>query len=204
MKLTRVASEDKQWSVPNTQESSSHCAHTAACAHIPADNPPKSSEESLRSDEVPNDSEVLSDNEDRSDTREVSYDVMESYGSYISSATGCIEYHKILALRPTDQSVQIQLQQWALKYQVSHTSLNSLLSVLKQNYNGSLPTDARTLLSTPVNQSLQIKNTCGGQYYQFGLLKAINKFLSIHFSLRYPHFFLWALGYQRFFLRGNK
>lgn len=71
-----------------------------------------------------------------------------------------------------------QLRQWAVEYQISHTALNSLLAILRKNYDTSLPLDARTLLLTPAKESSLIKNICGGQYYHFGLYKAVNDFLS--------------------------
>lgn len=31
-------------------------------------------------------------------------------------------------------SAQVQLQQWVVNYQISHTSFSSLLAILRQNY----------------------------------------------------------------------
>lgn len=77
-----------------------------------------------------------------------------------------------------DEARAQQFRQWAVENQISHTALNSLLVILRQNYDASLPMDARTLLKTPANQSSLIKNMCGSQYYHFGLYKAVCDFLS--------------------------
>lgn len=57
-----------------------------------------------------------------------------------------------------DEARAQQLRQWAVENQISHTALNSLLAIFRQNYDVSLPMDAWTLLKTPANQSSLIKN----------------------------------------------
>lgn len=56
-------------------------------------------------------------------------------------------------------SIESSLQEWALNFNISHTALNSLLSILskrKCKACTSLPKDARTLLQTPRNVSLTV------------------------------------------------
>lgn len=80
------------------------------------------------------------------------------------------------------ENAQSQLLQWAVDNQITHTAINSLLTILKLNYDASLPSEARTLLKTPVNQTSLITQKCGGQYYHFGLLKTIDKYETRHTS----------------------
>lgn len=65
--------------------------------------------------------------------------------------------------------------------------MNSLLTILKQNYDVSLRSDAHTLLKTPVSQTSLITEKCGGQYYHFGLLKAIDNYVTRHSSKESIH-----------------
>ena len=86
---------------------------------------------------------------------------------------------------PVDsESAQSQLRQRAVDNQISRTAISSLLTILKQNYDACLPSDAHTLLKTPVNLTSLIKEKCGGQYYHFGLVKAIDNFVSRHITAR--------------------
>lgn len=77
-----------------------------------------------------------------------------------------------------EPSTQEMLREWAVKFKVPHNSLNSLLRILQSKYDASLPSDARTLLKTPINLSSSIKEIAGGQYYHFGLLRALDNYIS--------------------------
>lgn len=63
------------------------------------------------------------------------------------------------------------LAQWALQHNVPHSTLNHLLSILKESYSLDLPSDARTLLKT--ERSIVTKCVEPGHYYHFGLKNSI-------------------------------
>lgn len=67
----------------------------------------------------------------------------------------------------------LKLQKWAIDKNVSHSTLNSLLSILRAEpgYNY-LPKDARTFLKTP-NDTLG-KKLGSGLYYYFGIKNTLN------------------------------
>lgn len=66
------------------------------------------------------------------------------------------------------------LTSWAVKENIAQASLRSLLKEIKQytcvTCHYDIPSDSRTLLCTP---STNIRNCDSGEYYHFGLLKAI-------------------------------
>lgn len=69
------------------------------------------------------------------------------------------------------------LATWATKERISHTSLRSLLKVLKTHpCHIDLPNDPRTLLNTP--RSMQIKEINFGHYWHYGLKKGIVNILN--------------------------
>lgn len=79
-------------------------------------------------------------------------------------------------------SFEDELRLWALKYKVTHTALNGLMSILRKQGH-LLPVDCRTLLATPQHNTTEPK--CGGQYKYYGLEKGICRYLSQmerHFS----------------------
>lgn len=67
------------------------------------------------------------------------------------------------------------LASWAVKENIAQASLRSLLKGIKQytcvKCHHDIPSDPRTLLRTP--RSTNIRNCGSGEYYHFGLLKAI-------------------------------
>lgn len=67
-----------------------------------------------------------------------------------------------------DDTVQLteQLVAWVSKFNISHSALNALLSILRI-YHGFLPKDARTMLKTALHYN--ILSIAGGSYYHFGI-----------------------------------
>lgn len=70
-------------------------------------------------------------------------------------------------------SFKNNLKDWALKHKISHSAFSDLLKLLKTSDidPNDLPSDARTLLSTP--RTLEIQEMDPGIYYHFGLSEAI-------------------------------
>ena len=58
------------------------------------------------------------------------------------------------------------LAEWAAEFNIPHTALSALLKILSRK-GLSVPTDARTLMST--DRSCEVKNVAGGSYYHFGI-----------------------------------
>ena len=71
-------------------------------------------------------------------------------------------------------SLKKELALWAVKCQTPHSHINKLLTLLKKYLPG-LPSDARTLLSTPRHVPLEVM--APGLYHHFGLNKCINNAL---------------------------
>jgi hypothetical protein len=69
-----------------------------------------------------------------------------------------------------DFDIQESLREWACTYNISHSSLQALLLILK-NVDSSLPMDPRTLLKTP--QNLTLIPVFPGYYFHFGLIDGI-------------------------------
>lgn len=61
-----------------------------------------------------------------------------------------------------------RLGKWAVKFQIPHNAVNSLLDIL-HDYHPNIPKDARTLLKTP--RHYDVKEISGGSYYHFGIEK---------------------------------
>ncbi|XP_046554432.1 uncharacterized protein LOC124263771 [Haliotis rubra] len=76
-----------------------------------------------------------------------------------------------------------KLSEWAVKYQVPHRTISSLLEILRNDY-PSLPKDPRTLLLTP--QSYAVKNITGGQYFHFGISSSLSYQLSDRMEFNIP------------------
>lgn len=79
-----------------------------------------------------------------------------------------------------DKSLASSLAEWAVKNRITHSALNSLLSILKPMHN-ELPLDSRTLLNTP--RSITTKIVEPGSYFHFGLQKCIENLLCKHSSI---------------------
>lgn len=69
-----------------------------------------------------------------------------------------------------------QLAEWAVKYNVTQTAVTNLLHILKPLH-PQLPLDARTLLNTPRDMSLKVVQP--GVYYHFGFKNSIEKLMSV-------------------------
>lgn len=74
------------------------------------------------------------------------------------------------------------LQKWAIEHNISQQALKGLLSIIKHHYNDTnLPYDPRTLLNTPQNSNMLLKDIPGGKYWHQGLevcLRNSFKFIS--------------------------
>lgn len=64
-----------------------------------------------------------------------------------------------------------QLQNWAVKYQISHVALSALLLILQHHvcFKSMLPVDARTFLKTSL--SVMVRDVHPGQYSHIGIAK---------------------------------
>ena len=70
----------------------------------------------------------------------------------------------------TENNISNQLADWAVKFNVSHKALQSLLQILCKVF-PSLPQDPRTILST--QRTYLLKPIGSGHYYHFGIGKSI-------------------------------
>ena len=78
-----------------------------------------------------------------------------------------------------------KLRNWKLKFNISQSALNSLLSILK-SINGleHLPTDARSFMKTPRSVRYQnlIKKVDSGKFAIFGFAKGLSNSLSVYYD----------------------
>lgn len=80
----------------------------------------------------------------------------------------CTSEASEVLLHPFDHRSRDDLQEWAIKHNISHLALKDLLTIIKNQYNDiHLPSDPRTLLGTPT--STAIVDIPGGQYWHQGL-----------------------------------
>ncbi|KAJ8951700.1 hypothetical protein NQ314_007649 [Rhamnusium bicolor] len=74
-----------------------------------------------------------------------------------------------------------KLTSWAVKENISQSSLNKLLEILKSENDilsfKNLPKDSRTLLHTPVGK-VEVVKLGSGLFYYFGILNSINKLIT--------------------------
>lgn len=68
------------------------------------------------------------------------------------------------------ESLSNSLREWAVQHQIPNASLSDLLGILRKSH-PDLPKYPRTLLKTKINYT--ILNTCGGEYYYFGIVSSI-------------------------------
>ena len=59
------------------------------------------------------------------------------------------------------------LATWSLSNNISHNSLNGLMKLLRKHVDPDLPTDSRTVLSTP--RSIPVSSKFGGEYVYLGI-----------------------------------
>ncbi len=67
------------------------------------------------------------------------------------------------------------LADWAVTNNQTHKSINELLKILRKHGHHELPTDSRTLLSTP--RVIERQTKCGGEYIYYGIEKGICRIL---------------------------
>lgn len=72
--------------------------------------------------------------------------------------------------------LESRLATWALEENITHSALNKLLGILKDDH-PSLPADARTLLRTSRSESVVVQEKAGGTYHYFGILKSMKTIL---------------------------
>ena len=68
-----------------------------------------------------------------------------------------------------------QLREWAINAHIPHNSLKGLLSILRKNYDATLPSDPRTLLGTP-KFIADVKICAGGKYFHLGIEQCVRKY----------------------------
>jgi len=74
-------------------------------------------------------------------------------------------------------SMEDQICQWAIQFNIKHNAVNSLLSCLKNHKCFKhFPIDSRTLFGTPTQKSKEIRTVHPGIYYHFGLEFGIKKY----------------------------
>lgn len=82
------------------------------------------------------------------------------------------------------EDLREDLKNWAIKFQIKHTAVNSLLSLLKSHIpDNILPKDARTLVGTPRSSCVTSDPNIGGQYWHYGLPKILKHTLSTYGEL---------------------
>lgn len=76
-----------------------------------------------------------------------------------------------------------KLKDWALRNNISQSSLKELLLILNESFGStiSLPMDPRTILQTPLE--VNIKNIKGGEYWHHGIIQQLTKLLNNWVSL---------------------
>ncbi|XP_059361557.1 uncharacterized protein LOC132099120 [Carassius carassius] len=84
-------------------------------------------------------------------------------------------------------SLEKKLSEWAMKFNISMTSLTHLLKILKE-HDIDVPADGRTLLKTPRSGSLRITEKSCGKYTYFGLKEGLTHTLSEQDTSKYDHF----------------
>ncbi|CAH1170530.1 unnamed protein product [Phaedon cochleariae] len=76
----------------------------------------------------------------------------------------------------SENDLKIQLANWALHHNITHSAISDLLHILKP-MNTFLPIDARTLLKTPrMNKLLRVEP---GQYHHFGFENCLKTLLQV-------------------------
>ncbi|GBP73484.1 hypothetical protein EVAR_29376_1 [Eumeta japonica] len=87
-----------------------------------------------------------------------------------------IEYETRETTADANDKFVSNLRYWALKHQVPHIAITSLLSILRSHQCFNLPADARTLLKTPVNVITRVVEP--GLYSHIGLESNLRKILN--------------------------
>lgn len=67
-----------------------------------------------------------------------------------------------------------EIRKWAIEFQIKHTAINALLSILKCHVpENVLPKCARTLVHTPRSTLISVDDRLGGQYWHYGLKRVL-------------------------------
>jgi len=85
------------------------------------------------------------------------------------------------AKKNPDQRLVDALAQWALKFNIKHSALSSLLKTLRDHGHPALPKCSKTVLHTPRSTVDEIQDLCGGTFWYFGILNGMKKRLSPSF-----------------------
>lgn len=79
-------------------------------------------------------------------------------------------------MKEPQKSILNEIKNWALKHNITHAAINSLLKILIDNGMSELPTDSRTLLKTPAK--LNLKEMGSGCYWYNGIANTLKICLS--------------------------
>lgn len=82
-------------------------------------------------------------------------------------------------------SFRDDLSVWAVQCNVSNSTIDKLLKIMKKSTNIStinLPLDSRTLLNTPCSNKLNVRSVIPGHYSHFGLKTGILRYASSNLS----------------------
>ena len=112
---------------------------------------------------------LIPDQKTESKNFEQNLDLLEEhiYFSYMSDSDISVD-----SSSDSDISLEKELQTWASSFQIPHSALQSLLSILRV-YHPFLPKDPRTLLNTSTYYN--VVDIDGGSYYHFGLASGLLK-----------------------------
>ncbi|XP_067207161.1 uncharacterized protein [Linepithema humile] len=75
-----------------------------------------------------------------------------------------------------------EIQEWAIKFRIPHNAINALLPILNKHTSCNFPKDSRSLLQTP--RTTNIVPISGGNYYHFGLKRALKALLKHRKNIR--------------------
>ncbi|XP_052888929.1 uncharacterized protein LOC128297340 [Anopheles moucheti] len=79
-------------------------------------------------------------------------------------------------------SVQDALRRWAISKNQTYESIEEVMDIIRKVSNCKLPKDARTLLKTDCNPSIEIVTVQGGQYWYHGVQKCfLNELSHVNF-----------------------
>lgn len=121
----------------------------------------ENSEISIAIDNINNDSNISCEIEERP--------LSSEDGVHVSSAE-----ESLSDISDDGCNINHSLADWAVKYQITHESLGSLLAILHVQH-PDLPKDPRTLLQAV--RQYETQDILGGQYYHFGTKEAITQCL---------------------------
>lgn len=98
--------------------------------------------------------------------------------------SNCQPYCALLEnVETSDKQKQLSsIKAWVLNHSISHAAVSELLTLLRSDFSLSfLPADARTLMKTPRNVTLQIRNENGGEMVYFGFAESLLRSVKQHY-----------------------